>query len=810
MESYFRMFSAYPDTVIKDPWTFYPNDEAVSVDCTCNAVSCDGVVCLLAQANWSPVYDDSKIKLVRMAESLRHIPLAVTLSDVHGGILLQNPLADHLYGPTGTDFYTRFADAEQRERCRKTVRETQLFKEDVEVVTQSGHREWHEVEARTTRDPADGDKAILAYEINIEERRMLMQMTIDKERAVAENKLKSRFMAEMSHEVRTPLHGILGMAQLLRDTNPTPAQLELIDMMNISANSLMGTINNVLNLSRVERAGSSSPSSHLVHLNAELHPFPIRVSIENAVTIVYGKAQLHQIDVSWCVSDDVPLILHANPEFVQQCLINLLGNAIKFSPPRTRVSVVLDRDSADPTHFIRVAVEDQGRGVTGHWSLEDLCKPYLRAEHRVEGTGLGLSITKKLVEEMGGQLSMDTRVGQGSTFSFTLPITPTAAPSSGIQCTATSDPDPDHRPVENNCSHHHPLQRHQTPMMVPAATASACTASSPTLYPSSSAAAGPPYMDISPAADQETLQEYALAQPLSSPLKVAIAGIDSVTSKMLSITLQSWGATADIHEMVSADLGALVSLAAKYDILIVDTVHLGADRFKGLISSPAVLDHPFPVIVFLTRPKDLAQFTIPDSCPAWKFRTLIKPMRRSCLKEFITSLLMLKEHRASGKVTPVASSSPCQGRAIVPISENFPLQILVAEDDLVNQIFIRKILTSLGYTPMIVDNGQEVVDQVLANPRQWDLILMDINMPVKNGLEATQEIRQRFGEAQRPAIVGMTASTLGFQDDDTAGFDLLDDMVSKPAKINVIVETLKKWARARQATLADHLELQQV
>ena len=306
--------------------------------------------------------------------------------------------------------------AKRQGAFEECLRSDAAYDIEIRVLHKSGRYEWVRSRAQLERDAA-GEPIWLAGSIQlITERKLAEQATIEARLAAeAANRAKSSFLANVSHEIRTPMNGVIGMAQLLADTALDPTQREYLDIIRGSADALLGLINDVLDLSKIE-AG---------RLELEKLEFRLRDLIYDSSAALTAQAALKGIEIVVDVDADVPRVVRADPGRLRQILMNLLGNAVKFTPEgAVTVRVTGTPVGADGCR-VRIDVTDTGIGVPPD-RIDRLFQSFSQVDSSTTrlygGTGLGLSIVKRLTELMGGEVGVESTPGSGSTFWVTVAL----------------------------------------------------------------------------------------------------------------------------------------------------------------------------------------------------------------------------------------------------------------------------------------------------------------------------------------------------------------------------------------------------
>jgi signal transduction histidine kinase/DNA-binding response OmpR family regulator len=591
------------------------------------------------------------------------------------------------------------------------------------------HGMLHEVGAR--RDAEDTLKATVAT------------LSQERDRALDSARAKSEFLATMSHEIRTPMNGVLGVTGLLLDTDLAPHQREYAQTVRASAEALLTIINDILDFSKIE-AGK---------LTVEPMAFNLRHAVEEIGELLAVRAEENQIALAVRYPAEAPEGVVTDPGRLRQVLLNLAGNAVKFTREgHVLIDVACVEQSATDALF-RIQVEDTGIGIADE-QLARLFERFSQADASTPrtygGTGLGLSISRQLVECLGGAIEVKSCVGKGSTFtvSLRLPLAP------------------------------------EVPTSRPAVTASSALARARVLI-----------------VDDHELTRKVLDEQLRTqgiPCDTATGGMEAFT-RLRQAAREGAPYTVALldHRMADAD-GLTLANAIRSDgslnglalVMLcssghrVDAAQLAAHGFTGHVTKPVRLHALMDAVALAAtaRPRVAATTVATSALPV-----PAAPREAHAPRSTLAATPMI--------VPPAVEDTPraAVARAVPPPAPHArPAQFraLVVEDNPINQTVAVKMIERMGGVTDVAANGREALAFVAG--RRYDIIFMDCHMPEMDGFEATAEIRRSEAPEARIPIVAVTAGTMSGERERCAAVGM-NDFIAKPISKQRLDEVVERW-----------------
>ncbi|MEP7207084.1 MAG: PAS domain S-box protein [Casimicrobiaceae bacterium] len=600
---------------------------------------------------------------------------AIMTTDPQGIITDVNKQMEALTGCTrdeliGAPFKSYFTDPERAEAgIRLVLSEKKVTNYELTARTRDGKQTVVSYNATTFYDRERKLQGVFAAARDVTERKRLDDALEEAKKAAEDaNSAKSDFLARMSHEIRTPMNAIVGMADLLWETSLAPEQREYVRIFRKAGSQLLDLINDILDLSKVESG----------HLTLESLDFDLGEVLDKSLEIMAIRAHEKGLELALSIAPEVSTGLVGDPARLRQVLIDLVGNAIKFTE-NGEVVVRVEADSEKKTAgALRFAVCDTGIGIPEE-AREQIFAPYSQVDtsttRKFGGTGLGLTISRRVVELMQGRIWVESAIGIGSTFYFTAQF-------------ATGSKN------------------------IPRAPSGA--------------------IDL-------------------KEVKTLIIDDNATNRLILREMLSRWGAVvteADGGERGVAELVRAKQAGSPYSVVLLDRRMPGVDGFQvaeRIFQDPGVAETTILMLTSENRAGDVAR-----GRELGLAAYLVKPVKQAELLEAI--------QEARGGAVPAAKRPAVQARDIPAGAQS--LRILLVEDSQDNVLLIQSYLKSSGYGADVACNGAVALEKFISGT--YDIVLMDVQMPIMDGYSATRKIRQWEAEHHAPPIpiLALTAHAL--------------------------------------------------
>ena len=641
-------------------------------------------------------------------ETLNHnSPVAIVVLDNDENIVSCNPAFERLYGYEAQEIIGKNLDT--------LITTPDMIEEASAYTKQAMHGLVHGIGKRRKKNGQFVNVELYGVPVVVDDEKIgtlaiyhdITEMDRARRDAEEANRAKSEFLANMSHEIRTPMNGVIGMLELALDTPLTSEQRDYLQTSLQSAEALLTLLNDILDFSKIE-AG---------RLELDKINFNLRNTVEDVAYTLAKRAHDKGLEIACLIHPDLTSDLRGDPGRLRQILVNLVGNAIKFTHQGEIIIQAEPLEETETHTRVHFAVQDSGIGIS-YERQAAVFDRFTQADgsttRKYGGTGLGLTICKQLVEAMGGKIGVQSIPGVGSTFWFDV-----------------------------NFEKQYRQKRGTGPL-------------SP----------GP-----------TNLLEA----------RILIVDDNQINRIVLKKNVEALGSRVDA---VVSGAKALESLrnayraGDPYHVVLLDMQMPGMDgeqTARAIKSDPAVKDVKIIILTSMGQRGDAARLEA-LGCSAY----LLKPVKQQLLFDAIVEVLGRQPDRNQSLVT----------RHTIAEQKKLDLRLLLAEDNPINQKLAIVLLQKAGYSVDAVENGAQALEKIQANP--YSAVLMDVQMPEMDGLEATRLIRELEKDTgQHVPIIAMTAHAM--QGDRERCLEAgMDDYVSKPLEPKVLFNVLERWAHTQE------------
>lgn len=566
------------------------------------------------------------------------------------------------------------------------------------------------------KETDDHAACILASFTDVSDRMENEQLRFDKETAIAANRAKSQFLANMSHEIRTPLNGVTGMLELLSRSELEDFQKRYIDIAQNSAHSLLSVINDILDFSKIE-AGK---------MELDTIDFQVRDLLADVVDIFASQTASKNIELIGNINPSIPAWLIGDPERLRQVLINLMGNAVKFTDTGYVSLTASCIETASDSVQLKIEIEDTGCGISQD-NLDKLFRSFTQADasttRKYGGTGLGLTISRQLVSLMDGDITVESSIGKGSVFALTVNL-----PLSDKESTDKDRLPPSVAGTRVLVVDDHPVNLElMQQLLTPFGLKIDCVNSG-----------------------EKALQLINSADNNDSPYELLL--LDYHMPEMDGIELAD-----KVRATANGNALKLIMLTSIDQVRKDDE---GMENFDTLLVKPVRASRLFDSISTVLAEKLLPAKRKPKKKAKASAKKATAKKKATRKKVVAKKSTRKKTAKKKANVTSIRASKAQKNNTESATSS---YRILVVEDNPVNQIVATEILEQAGYQVDVANDGQEAIERI--NQGGIDLVLMDCQMPVLDGFEATRKLREQeaenqIAESDRMPVIALTANAL--------------------------------------------------